>query len=97
VAVTPAQFVTNYPEFAQAFTSNPALVQKELDNAYAMTPASVWPASILDQGAQLRAAQALALSPFGRGMALANEDGKTVYDERLGRLVAIVAAGGSLS
>jgi hypothetical protein len=97
MAVTPALFVTNYPEFAQAQTSNPALVQSALDDAYALTPASVWPAAIIDQGAQLRAAQTLALSPFGRGMALANEEGKTVYDQRLDRLIAIVAAGGSLS
>lgn len=97
MAVTPAVFVTNYPEFAQALTSNPDLVQQEINNAYALTPASVWPPAILDQGAQLRAAQALALSPFGRGMALANEEGKTVYDQRLDRLIAIVAAGGSLS
>lgn len=95
--VTPQQFVDNYPEFAQALTQQPALVQSVLNDAYALTPASVWPPGIIDQGAQLRAAQSLALSPFGRGMALANEDGKTVYDQRLDRLVAIVAAGGSLT
>jgi len=90
--VDPSAFIENYPEFTNAPTD---LIQNELNNAYALTPASLWPSAIIDQGAQLRAAQALALSPFGRGMALANEEGKTVYDARLDRLVAIVAAGGS--
>jgi hypothetical protein len=97
MAVSPAQFVDNYPEFAQALTSNPSLVQAVLNDAYDLTPEGIWPANILDQGAQLRAAQSLALSPFGRNMALANEEGKTVYDERLERLMRIVAAGGSLT
>lgn len=94
MAVTPTQFVANYPEFAQAPLAT--VVQNALNDAYSMTPVSVWPSSLVDQAAQLRAAQALALSPFGRGMALANEEGKTVYDQRLQRLVQICAAGGTV-
>lgn len=93
MAVSLATFVANYPEFANAPSP---VAQNALNDAYSMTPAAVWPAPILDQAAQLRAAQALALSPFGRNMALANEEGKTVYDGRLQRLVAICAAGGTV-
>jgi hypothetical protein len=97
VPVTPAQFVTNYPEFADALTAYPALVQSALDDAYALTPATVWPPTLIDAGAQLRAAQTLALSPYARNLSLANADGRTVYDLRLERFVARVAGGGSLA
>lgn len=94
MAVTPTTFVANYPEFAQAPLGT--VVQNALNDAYSMTPSSVWPTSLVDQAAQLRAAQSLALSPFGRGMALADDEGKTVYDARLDRLVRIAAAGGTV-
>lgn len=97
MAVTPAQFVENYPEFAPALTQQPALVATTLSDAYALTPDTVWPSGFLDQAAQLRAAQSLALSPYGRGMALANDEGKTVYDLRLERLVTMVGGGGSVT
>lgn len=90
--VSAATFIVNYPEFTNAPN---ALVTNELANAYTMTAATTW-GVYQDQGAQLRTAQALALSPFGRGMALANEEGATVYDTRLDALVMVVAAGGSL-
>lgn len=93
MAVDVATFLVNYPEFVNAPTG---VVQNCLNDAYSMTPSAVWPSAILDQGAQLRAAQALALSPFGRGMSYSDPQGKTVYDERLGRLVTIAAAGGSV-
>jgi hypothetical protein len=93
VAVTAAQFIRNYPEFADAPLN---IVTQYLADAYSMTPVGVWGANT-DQGAQLRCAQALALSPYARKMALANEEGKTVYDARLTILVRIAASGGSVA
>jgi hypothetical protein len=96
VSVSPSQFVANYPEFADALSQQPALIQNVLDEAYLLTPDSVWPAWLVDQAAQLRAAQALALSPFGRALQLTEKDGGTVYDARLERIARLVGAGGSL-
>lgn len=90
--VSAATFIVNYPEFTNA---PPALITNELTNAYNKTSATVWGVYI-DEGAQLRACRSLALSPFGRGMALVSKDGSTVYDERLNDLIEIIAAGGSL-
>lgn len=71
------------------------MAQNALDRAYALTPASIWGA-MQDEGAQLRAAQSLALSPYGTGLQLIQKNGATNYDTRLDRLVAIVAAGGTI-
>lgn len=83
-------FLTNYPEFANVPTP---VVQNALNDAYSMTPAATWPVNLLDQGAQLRCAQSLALSPFARGTNPRDDGGKTAYDERLERLVRIAARG----
>jgi S-(hydroxymethyl)glutathione dehydrogenase/alcohol dehydrogenase len=107
VPVTPAQFITNYPEFADALTAYPQLVQNALDDAYALTPAGVWPPTLIDAGAQLRAAQTLALSPYGRGLKLAGadmiigvdvNDAKKPWGERFGmtHFVNPKTAGGDL-
>jgi len=94
VAVDVSVFLTNYPEFVNAPTE---VVQNCLNDAYSMTPDVVWPSNLVDQAAQLRCAQALALSPFGRGMSYADKQGNTVYDDRLNRLIQIAAAGGSVT
>jgi hypothetical protein len=91
--VTPGEFTAYYPEFADAPS---VLVSEAIRQAYALTPASVWPAALQDAGVMLRAAQSLAQSPFGRNMSLADDDGKTAYDMRLERLISIVAAGGAV-
>lgn len=95
MAVTPSEFVANYPEFAEMLTTNPAALQNVLDDAYKKTPVALW-TTLTDEGAQLRAAQALAQSPFARNLELANNDGKTVYDARLAELVDIIGAGGTV-
>lgn len=92
MAIDPTAFIVNYPEFTNAPSP---LIANELANAYLQCPSDLW-GSYIDIGAQLRAAQALALSPFGRGMALSNDEGKTVYDSRLEMLEMTVAAGGRL-
>jgi hypothetical protein len=91
VAVSLATFLVNYPEFTNAPSG---MVQNALNDAYGLTPVGVW-ATYTDQGAQLRAAQAMAHSPFGVGLSLSRDDGTTIYDQRLSRLVQMVAAGGS--
>lgn len=93
MAVDVPTFLANYPEFANVPTP---VVTNTLNDAYSMTPSNVWPAAIVDQAAQLRCAQALALSPFARGTNPRDDAGKTVYDERLRRLVQICAAGGTV-
>lgn len=93
MAVSPSTFLVNYPEFTQVPI---AALTNALNDAYSMTPAAVWPAPILDQAAQLRAAQSLALSPFGRGANPRDDQGRTVYDVRLQRLIQIAAAGGTV-
>ena len=85
-----AAFIAKFPEFAQADES---IVQAALDDATLLCPYSRWQ-SLQAMGIGLRAAQALALSPFARQMALANDDGSTVYDGRLKQLFSLVSIGG---
>lgn len=94
MAVDLPTFIANFPEFTAAATSTPVMVQSALDAAYLMTPIGIWTA-LQDEGAQLRAAQWIAMSPYGSGLELSRSDGSTLYDSRLNRLIAIVAAGGS--
>ena len=51
-------------------------------------------AELQSQGIGLRAAQSLALSPFGRELQMVLKDGSTAYDKRLDELINIVAIGG---
>lgn len=85
-----ATFLANFPEFGGADES---VILAALANATALCPYSRWRA-LQTQGIGLRAAQALALSPFARNMALAKDDGSTVYDGRLKELFSIVSIGG---
>ena len=87
-------FLTNYPEFGSV---PPEVVQNALNDAYSMTPSTVWPTAIIDQAAQLRCAQSLALSPFARGTNPRDDQGRTGYDDRLHRPVTIAAAGGMVN
>lgn len=93
MAVDVPTFLVNYPEFNAVPIP---VVTNSLNDAYSMTPTAVWPPAIIDQAAQLRCAQSLALSPFARGTNPRDDGGKTVYDERLQRLVMIAAAGGTV-
>jgi hypothetical protein len=83
-------FVAKYPHFINAPQS---LVQAHLDDATALCPLGVW-GGLQGQGIGLRAARALALSPYARNLSLASAEGKTVYDDQLKELIRIVAVGG---
>jgi len=89
VAVTVASFKSAFPEFADAPTG---LVQAKLTDSAQLCPLVPWGA-LQDQGVSYYTAQALALSPFARKMALADKDGVTIYDDRLTLLKRMVTAG----
>lgn len=85
-----ATFKINRPEFASV---DDPVIQAAIDKATQLCPSRRWGA-LQDQGIELRAAKALALSPFARSMALVSKDGSTVYDGALDELIIIVGAGG---
>lgn len=84
-----ATFRAGYPEFKDAPDS---LVTAKLEEATILVPIGVWGA-LQQQAAFLYCARFLSLSPFGRHMSLAKEDGSTLYDERLDRLRFTVTSG----
>lgn len=95
MAVDVPTFVARFPEFQDAPTD---LVQAKLNDAITLCPSAVWgdssvDSSIAQQGIFHYCAQALALSPFARKLALAAEDGRTIYDRRLTMLKLIVTSG----
>lgn len=90
MAVTATSFKTAFPEFANADNT---LVAAVITRAAADCPADTW-GDLTDRGVELVTAQALALSPNGRGTQLVNKDGSTVYDQRLIDLKRAVTLGG---
>lgn len=89
MAVTVNSFKAQYREFVNADDS---MVQAYLTDAALLAPAAVW-RTLADQYTGLKAAQALALSPFGREMKLVSKDGSTVYDGRIADLETRIVAG----
>lgn len=75
--MTRAEFLVRHPEFSEA---TPALVDAKLAEA----------AEVIDSGVpgfefylSKKAAQLLALSPFGQNARMVNKEGKTTYDVHL--------------
>lgn len=95
VDLTPAAFLTSYPEFSDAPLS---LLQAKLNEATTLIQGPVWnngdPARDLTQQATfLQAAHFLALSPYAAHMGLVKTDGFTLYSARLQHLKRIVTSG----
>lgn len=81
-APTVAEIQTQFPEFGKA---PEATIQAKIDEAVSRTqrtsPEALWYQLIC-----YKVARALALSPNGRSMKLAKEDGTTVYDTELTKI-----------
>jgi hypothetical protein len=77
VTITYAQFVARHPEFAAPGVPE-ALVQGELDDAALEVDATVAGAET-DKVIRLKAAEALARSPFGQQANLVDDEGKTPF------------------
>jgi hypothetical protein len=89
VTVTVASLVSEFPEFARATV---AMIQAKIDEAELRTPERIWGAKV-DLGVKYLAAHLLAMSPFGRELKLANDDGRTIYGDERTRLERIVSSG----
>lgn len=90
MAVTAQTFKDAYPEFENLSDS---WIAAKIADAEIACPSTVW-GDFADQGVSLHVAQRLALSPTGRDLKLANDDGSTVYDAELKRLRLVVSSGG---
>lgn len=87
MAVTVEQFVAIHPEFAATATSHPAMVSTALADAAAETDATVCGAET-DRVIRLKAADALARSPFGQQAKLVDDEGRTPYEKSLAAVVS---------
>lgn len=90
MAVTADSFRESYPEFTNLGDD---VIEAKITDGELRCPSSVW-GDFADTGVCLYVAQRLALSPWGRDLKLTNDDGSTVYDRELERLVRVVASGG---
>ena len=96
MAVTVATFREGYPEFADCPDS---LVQFKLDEAAATTWQPVFDSTpeagrhLYEQITYLYCAKYLALSPYARKMALVDDKGATLYDQRIRQLTLTATSG----
>lgn len=95
MAVDVTTFKARFPEFMDAPND---LAQAKLNDAITLCPSEVWGDSTVDnsiaqQGIFAYTAQALAVSPFARKLALTKKDGSTIYDGRLTMLKRMVTSG----
>lgn len=86
---TAASFKARYPEFA---TASDALVTASLADAAAYVDASLAPVDA-DRGIGLKAADILALSPFGQTARMQSKDGSTTYGNQFAEWVRNRAGG----
>lgn len=89
MAITVADFKVAFPEFAAAPVD---LITAKLAMGARLAPAAVW-GTFAEDGAFHYCARFLALSPFGRKIALVTKTGVTIYDEEIRRLKYCVTNG----
>ena len=88
-APTPAAFLVQFPEFTGADT---VLISAKIADAVRRTDETVWGSNWV-MGVMYRAAHLLAMSPMGRKMRLATDEGQSVYKQELDTLVRRVSSG----
>lgn len=86
MSVTVDSFVASHPEFREIAAAHPTMVSTALADAVAETDATVCGGET-DRIVRLRAADALARSPFGAQAQLVDDEGRTPYQHSLERLV----------
>lgn len=94
MALTVADFLISFPEFYDAPAT---LVSAKLADAVTMCDPAAWGAEpardLTQQGVFLYTASFLAESPYGRKMALVDDRGRSIYQQRLDVLKRIVGIG----
>lgn len=91
MALTVEQLVAIHPEFAAIATSHPTMVSTAIADAVAETDATVCGAET-DRVVRLKAADALARSPFGQQAGLVDDEGRTPYEKSLTSVVQRLGA-----
>lgn len=86
MTITVEQLVAIHPEFAAIATSHPVMVSTALADAAAETDATVCGVET-DRVVRLKAAHALARSPYGQQAGLVDDEGRTHYERSLDALV----------
>ncbi len=89
MAVDRASFLARYPEFEPA---SKAMIEGEIADAIDNVDTSVF-GTKTDQAVRLKAAHALALSPFGQQARLVSKSGATTYGKQFDALVRSVTPG----
>ena len=89
MAVTAAQIIAEFPEFADVPTAD---IDFKLADAVGRINATIWGA-LTDQGVKYLTCHLLAVSPLGEQAKLETEDGQTVYFQTYKRLMASVSSG----
>ena len=87
MALDAAAFISEFPEFADVNTANPALVARTLRAAAAYCDATLWGARYRD-GVFTKCAHLLSLSPFGESARLAKGSKETIYSIQFDDMIA---------
>lgn len=78
-------FRARFPEFDQV---PDGMVNAALDDAVALTDATVWLPAHYEHAVRLEAAHQLALSPYGLTAKLSAKDGTTTYKQKRNEIAA---------
>lgn len=92
MTVSAASFVEQHPEFAALHASNPAMVTTALADALAEVDATAC-GTEADRVQRLKAADALARSPFAQQAGLVDDEGRTPYQATLERITERIGLG----
>ena len=89
MAVTAAQIILEFPEFADIPVAD---IDFKIADAVGRINAEIW-GTLTDQGVKYLACHLLAVSPLGEQAKLETEEGGTVYFQTYERLMKSVASG----
>lgn len=92
MTLSAATFVERHPEFAAVYASHPAVVEGAIADAIAETDATACGAET-DKVVRLKAADALARSPFAQQAQLVDDEGRTPYQVTLEKTVERIGLG----
>lgn len=92
MTLSAATFVERHPEFAAIHASNPAVVEGAIADAVAEVDSTVC-GTETDKVVRLKAADALARSPFGQQAQLLDDEGKTPYQVSLEQTIQRIGLG----
>lgn len=92
MTLSAATFLERHPEFASINETNPAMVTGAIADAIAEVDATACGAET-DKVVRLKAADALARSPFGQQAQLVNDEGQTPYQASLEKTIERIGHG----